>query len=138
MADARNGDVDAMDHHQEPARHLSGQRAALMRLELKRLSTPHPDCRTITDGFPGHPHAEAGHVRCGAHCGIETDIGLYPKCAMNRHRPMQSCSDEKAARRRLFVFPRMREPRPLGYSYSSLRSNFLCGFQICKPCRSTT
>jgi hypothetical protein len=34
MADARNGDVDAMDHHQVPTHRLSGQRAALMRLEL--------------------------------------------------------------------------------------------------------
>jgi len=25
-----------------------------------------------------------------------------------------------------------------GHGYSSLRSNFLCGFQICKPCRSIT
>lgn len=40
MADARNGDVDAIDHHQEPAHHLASQRAALMRLELMRLHTP--------------------------------------------------------------------------------------------------
>jgi hypothetical protein len=25
-----------------------------------------------------------------------------------------------------------------GYGYSSLRTSFLCGFQICKPCRSIT
>jgi hypothetical protein len=25
-----------------------------------------------------------------------------------------------------------------GNGYSSLRSNFLCGLQICKPCRSIT
>ena len=31
-----------------------------------------------------------------------------------------------------------REPLPAGHGYSSLRNNFLCGFQICKPCRSTT
>jgi predicted PolB exonuclease-like 3'-5' exonuclease len=28
--------------------------------------------------------------------------------------------------------------RDYWYRYSSLRTNFLCGFQICKPCRSIT
>ena len=34
--------------------------------------------------------------------------------------------------------PLSREPLPVRYGYSSLRSNFLCEFQICKPWRSIT
>ena len=55
MADARNGDIDAMDHHQEPAHHLSGQRAALMRLELKRLPHPIPTAEQSRTAFRGTP-----------------------------------------------------------------------------------
>jgi hypothetical protein len=40
MADARNGDVDAMDHHQEPAHRLSGQRAALLASFRSSVSKP--------------------------------------------------------------------------------------------------
>jgi hypothetical protein len=32
----------------------------------------------------------------------------------------------------------MRRATTAGYGYSSLRSNFLSGFQICKPCASIT
>jgi hypothetical protein len=52
MADARNGDIDAMDHHQEAAHHLSGQRAALMRLELKRLPHPISTRERLRTAFP--------------------------------------------------------------------------------------
>jgi hypothetical protein len=82
----KNGDVDAMDHHQEPAHRLSGQRAALMRLELKRLPHPIQTAEQSRTAFRGTLMAEAHHVRCGAHCGIETDIGLRPKCAIERKR----------------------------------------------------
>ena len=67
MADARNGDVDVMDHHQEQVRRLSGQRAALMRLELKRLRTPIPTAEQSRTAFRGT---------------------LMPKCAMSAVEPI--------------------------------------------------
>jgi predicted F0F1-ATPase subunit len=59
---------------------------------------------------------------CGVFAGRWLDHRSYASdrtifCAMLSSTPLQSLS--------------------AGYGYSSLRSNFLCGFQICKPSRST-
>jgi hypothetical protein len=54
-----------MDHHQEPAHHLAGQRAALTRLELMRLQHPRPpnDYGRLSGCM--HQHARGRHcVEC--------------------------------------------------------------------------
>jgi hypothetical protein len=86
MADARNGDVDAMDHHQEPAHHLAGQRAALMRLELMRLQQPHTGLPNDDGRLSGAQHARRRHVRYGPYCGARSDIATVSKKAALTHR----------------------------------------------------
>jgi hypothetical protein len=65
----------------EPVHRLSGQRAVLMRLERKRLPHPIRLAEQSRTAFRGTVMAVAHHVRCGAHCEIETDVGLCPKWA---------------------------------------------------------
>jgi hypothetical protein len=65
MADARNGDVDAVDHHQESAYRLPGRRAALMRLDRMTLPPRRANRRTTADGILAHQHARGRHrVEC--------------------------------------------------------------------------
>ena len=101
MADARNGDVDAMDHHQEPAHRLPGQRAALMRLERTRLQNPpDADCRTITDGPLVHQHAR-GDVMFGMDpiADLDRTSRLCPRSAKARSRCAPArCAGARAER----------------------------------------
>ena len=58
---------------------LRGPERALMRLKLKRLPHPILTAEQLRTAFRGTLMAVAHHVRRGAHCGIEKDIGLRPK-----------------------------------------------------------
>jgi hypothetical protein len=53
FARSPGGDVDAMDHHQEPAHHLAGQRGRADAIRADEAPHPTPDCRTMTDGLSG-------------------------------------------------------------------------------------
>ena len=81
-----------------------------------------------------HQHVILGN----ADLVLQPPSGLDVRGERRLGRPDYGQLGEAAWQRRTQVRHRLVMSARDGYGYSSLRTNFLCGFQICKPCRSIT